>query len=414
MIEKLSISNFQSHRKTELSFSPGVNVIVGQSRKGKSAILRALGFVILNKPSGESVISHWAFDEKGKQKYDCLVEIELDNSFSTITRRKGKDNSYIYGVPDENEANGFKAKILTAIGKDMPEEVQKLLNMTELNIQKQLDQPFLLSESAGEIARYFNNIIRLEDIDKMLSGADSLKRSTKAEITEKEMQLKSTQESLDKLGWVENARYRAQKLLKMENRLTEGKRQHEVGSKLINLAISAQQNLSKFSTVEKAVKKARDIFDFNIELESLQINYNKKDRLLAEYKKISVSLNMLTNVHGAHEKAHIMLSLISAINICFKKIIDMTDAIEKYMSLQKQLGILASLKDCQLKADSLSSLHLTIAKKQGMLLLGSTIIGQIIKAGTEKTETESQLKQWQAEMPKVCPLCNQSLLKLEK
>jgi len=52
VVEKITIKNFQSHEETELQFSSGVNVIVGSSDSGKSAILRALKWVVQNKPSG--------------------------------------------------------------------------------------------------------------------------------------------------------------------------------------------------------------------------------------------------------------------------------------------------------------------------------------------------------------------------
>ncbi|MFR9297315.1 MAG: AAA family ATPase, partial [Aedoeadaptatus pacaensis] len=41
-IEKIILVNFQSHVYSELSLSRGVNVIVGPSDSGKTAIMRAL------------------------------------------------------------------------------------------------------------------------------------------------------------------------------------------------------------------------------------------------------------------------------------------------------------------------------------------------------------------------------------
>ena len=39
---KVTIENFQSISKGELEFTQGINIIVGQSNSGKSAILRAI------------------------------------------------------------------------------------------------------------------------------------------------------------------------------------------------------------------------------------------------------------------------------------------------------------------------------------------------------------------------------------
>jgi exonuclease SbcC len=66
MIDSLSIQNFQSHEKTELEFDEGINIIIGQSDSGKSAILRALNWVVNNKPNGEAFKSNWGGDTKVK------------------------------------------------------------------------------------------------------------------------------------------------------------------------------------------------------------------------------------------------------------------------------------------------------------------------------------------------------------
>jgi len=49
MLKKISIQNFQSHKKTELDLVDGINVIYGLSQSGKSAILRALNWIIFNR-----------------------------------------------------------------------------------------------------------------------------------------------------------------------------------------------------------------------------------------------------------------------------------------------------------------------------------------------------------------------------
>ena len=59
MIKQLNIHNFQSHEDSSLNFTEGVNVIIGASDSGKSAIIRALKFVVYNSPSGSDMRSWW-------------------------------------------------------------------------------------------------------------------------------------------------------------------------------------------------------------------------------------------------------------------------------------------------------------------------------------------------------------------
>ena len=49
MIEAVEIINFQPHENTVLEFAPGVNVIKGQSRSGKSSIIRSLEWLFFIK-----------------------------------------------------------------------------------------------------------------------------------------------------------------------------------------------------------------------------------------------------------------------------------------------------------------------------------------------------------------------------
>jgi len=152
MIQKLRIQNFQSHKDSELEFHPGVNVIIGQSDCGKTAIIRALRWLIWNRPNGDAFRSTWG----GGTRVD--VEAEHQHWF----RAKGKQNHYHY--------NG---SALAAFGTDVPEEVQKSLNMDETNIQMQLDAPFLISSTPGEVSSYFNKVAHLDQIDAGLKNVQS-------------------------------------------------------------------------------------------------------------------------------------------------------------------------------------------------------------------------------------------------
>jgi len=62
MLKTLRGENFQSWRELLMTLSPGVNVIVGESDAGKSAIMRMLRLLITNRPSGDAYRSWWGGD----------------------------------------------------------------------------------------------------------------------------------------------------------------------------------------------------------------------------------------------------------------------------------------------------------------------------------------------------------------
>ena len=194
MIDSIRIRNIQSHKETELKLHPGVNVIVGSSNSGKSAILRALYWGIYNRPLGiDTLCSHWALDDKGNINDEMSVEVTKGDS--TLVRRKAKGvNQYV-----------IDGKELNAIKTEVPPEVNDFFKLTETNVQRQQDAPFLVSNTSGEVARYFNGIARLDKIDNVLTYAESVKRQGKATIESKEDDLRKQEEVHESFSWIGDA-----------------------------------------------------------------------------------------------------------------------------------------------------------------------------------------------------------------
>jgi len=191
MIKKLSLKNFQSHPESELEFHPGVNVLVGSSDNGKSAILRAFSWVRSNSPSGGQFVSHWAKNKKGNQVDSCYAVVSKE--VGQVTRERDRaGNRYIL---NEEEFN--------AVRSDVPEQVQDFFNMTDVNIQSQHDRPFLLFETPGEVARILNRVVKLDVIDRALSGIDSKKRASKKNIDQLTRQKEEIQEALKRYAGLE-------------------------------------------------------------------------------------------------------------------------------------------------------------------------------------------------------------------
>lgn len=59
MLKFLNIKNYQSWAEGAFNFHPGLNVIIGLSDSGKSAIIRALRWLVWNRPLGNEFQSDW-------------------------------------------------------------------------------------------------------------------------------------------------------------------------------------------------------------------------------------------------------------------------------------------------------------------------------------------------------------------
>lgn len=184
MIETLKIQNFQSHKNSVLEFSPGVNIITGTSDSGKTAVLRALKWLVWNKPGGDAFRSAWGGDTK--------VEVSVDNK--TIVRSKGKEN--LYKLEDI---------VFKAFGTSVPSEIQEQLNLSEINFQQQLDSPFLLTKSPGEVAKHFNKVAHLDQIDSSLSAIQSEIRSLESSRKYEQEYLAELKEKKNTFAYLANA-----------------------------------------------------------------------------------------------------------------------------------------------------------------------------------------------------------------
>jgi len=160
-IKRMTIENFQSHARTEIEFGAGLNVIVGPSDHGKSAIIRALRWVLFNEPRGADFI------RTGES--ECRVTVEL-SSGATITRlRSSSKNRYVLNTPDGTE------QIFEGFGSVVPQEIIDVHGMLQiyldsdltepLNFGYQLDGPFLLAESGATKAKAIGRLSGVHIVD---------------------------------------------------------------------------------------------------------------------------------------------------------------------------------------------------------------------------------------------------------
>lgn len=246
MIKSVELKNIQSHENTRLEFDKGINVIVGSSNSGKSAILRGLFWVRYNRPLGvDTLASHWALTDKGDLKKEMSVTVENDSG--TVERRRAKgDNQYI--------VNG---KVLDVVKSDVPVDVEAVLALSDTNIQKQLDEPFLLSKTSGEVARYFNRVVRLDIIDTVLGKAESSKRKIQSDIKSAESQVADCKEKLEGFGWLEEAGKLIGKYQRASERNSELKKAVGVLSESL---VEYQQYSEKIIDLDKQ-KKLADVIE---------------------------------------------------------------------------------------------------------------------------------------------------------
>jgi len=189
MIKLIRIKNFQSHTDTEISFVPGVNVIIGRNMTGKSAVLRALRLIFYNEPKGAGFVT---WDAK-----NAIIEVEYDGYL--IRRIKGTQNVY--------EVDG---SVFSGFGKSIPNEVIDVLgfsalqvdrNIYELNFDHPHDAPFFVSETDATKGKIFSRLGErvLADLlllDKSIHVTNAYLRKLSSEGQVLESQIEITKQAL--------------------------------------------------------------------------------------------------------------------------------------------------------------------------------------------------------------------------
>jgi exonuclease SbcC len=159
-IKKIRLQNFQSHKDTTIEFDPGLTVILGQTDQGKSAIIRALKWVLYNEPRGTDFITAGC--------NSCRVTLEMSNGTLITRERDGQINRYILKENDskhvfEGFGNTIPLEIIKAHG--IPKVHIDVDSITAVNLAEQLEGPFLISESGSKRAKALGKLAGIHVID---------------------------------------------------------------------------------------------------------------------------------------------------------------------------------------------------------------------------------------------------------
>jgi len=214
-IKQITLDNFQSHKHTVVDLDKGLNVIVGPSDTGKTAIIRAIKWILYNEPAGDYFI------REGEN--DCRVTIEFSDKVIIERYRSKSKNKYIlknkYG--DVLEFEGFGSKVPYEISEATGiKKISLDINeSTSINLGEQLEGAFLLSEKNSLKASAIGRLVGVNIIDDALR--DLLKDTRTLNITKKNIEdniivLKS---ELIAFYYLDNLKEKLLLLLKIKNNI---------------------------------------------------------------------------------------------------------------------------------------------------------------------------------------------------
>jgi len=262
-LTNIYLKNFTSWQDVLFPIHSGITTFLGESNNGKSNILRGLIWLFQNSPSGERMRSHWSRrkEEKARSKPQPTVVrlTNIDNFW--IERRKSKaENCYfIKGVKDSLE--GF--------GQKVPEEIQRLVNISGINIHNQLDAPFLLISGSGEVTRYLNELANLKVIDISYKNLNSRKLNINSSTKYYESELEKERKKLKQYENLDSADSDLKELEQLEIEINNEVELTEELEQLINSIEKEQKIIDGFSYVKDALIYLREIENISDDIEML-------------------------------------------------------------------------------------------------------------------------------------------------
>lgn len=347
MIQKLIINNFQSHKHTEIEFDPGMNVIIGTSDHGKSAILRSLRFVKDNRPSGDSIRSWWGGE----------TSVEVITDEGSAKRIKDKIEEYIV---NNTSFKAFKT--------DVPAEVTQLLRMDDINLQRQLDSHFLLSKTPGEVAAHFNKIAKFDAIDRGTSNVKSKITEINQDIKHKEVDKKKKEEELAGFEWLDEFEAKVEVLEGMQ---------------------------ASLSSLENRKRRLSDLLK---SIDTINTKIKEKSEILKAEKKVTALLELFREKQGTSKEIGKILE--KTIDI---KIID--NKLEKNKTILVAEPITLAILDLYNQQTTLQTKINTLDK---LLDKVSTADKDLLKSQVKADALE---KEYHDNYPDVCPFCNSIIKK---
>lgn len=332
-IEKIILVNFQSHVYSELSLSRGVNVIVGPSDSGKTAIMRALRWNMFNDPSGVE------FVREGES--EVSVTVRFQNHVEVERRRSRSKNQYILRRPDEEEL------IFEGFGKNVPKEIEEAIGIKKimlddkkslpLNFSDQLDGPFLLQETDAYKAQAIGRMVGVDLLDETMRDTlrDKKQISLRRELMEKD--LEETEKTLEAFSDLDDQIILRERVEKLLNTVSELKEKTETAK--------------AFAKVLKEIKKDRvltnDLLSRYAVLDLLQDKLVHLRRNVDHYRNERLLFDLFVQNQQARKETKYQLSLYENVDALDSKLTHLAKLKATYDGILPEFNRMKSIREAE-------------------------------------------------------------------
>ena len=393
MIQTLEIQNRQSWESGRLDFHPGINLIIGRGTSGKSAVLRALRWALENT-AGESQISNWIKrTTKGKDPKKVLD----GESSVTVTTPKGTLKRF-----RNTEANGYSIgdKTLKAIGAGVPDEVRDFFSISDINIQRQHDLPFLISLPGSQVSAYLNRVVGIEEIDRYLTASTScIREAKKAHMALLEAQEQDTK-ALDALGWVDGIQGQLDALDALENQKAV---QEAKLSLLRMLLVTLKEETAKLAQARKVAdleSKVQEARRLAQAVTGVGSRLSSVTRLVQGIEAAKESYAKVSRVAGLAGDLEAAVRLDARVTAANEKRISLLEWMLKYRTVKESLTVASKVAGLSGALEAVRESRRALEAEEGCLDALQVLVGSWVLLETRRRPLE-RLTALEAQVAKV-------------
>lgn len=256
MIKRITLKNFQSHKNLVVDCDK-FTTLTGPSNGGKSAVLRA----ILGLARNDSVTDYVRHGQKS-----LSVKLELDDGFTVEWRKGSGENKYILTDPEGDET------VFDKVGTDVPEEVRAILKLGPVaikgsekeyvNFHRQLEPPFLVKATAGNVAKLFGELTSASQLYTAVSEGNKEVRSTNSLRKTRKADLAQAQEELHGFDDLE---YQQDLLAKASERLSKAGDASKTITGINNLVSDYKARIDEQNEIEERLYELEEQLDVDLD-----------------------------------------------------------------------------------------------------------------------------------------------------
>jgi len=220
---KLTVTGFQSHANTTLDLRENFICVVGANNIGKSALIRAVSWLLYDAMRGSKFI------KKGRKQASVKLQIEE----TIVERLKGSGlNAYVInGKQLDAIKTGVPPEVVEALGTQAVQVDKDLI--LQLNIVKQTDDPFLMNETGTTRAKILNALTGHHILDVAIRNTVADSRKLQSEQKHLSTRRDQLTDDLKAFSGLANQEKRVAEARKHQNRLEELVRTAKRGRELL-------------------------------------------------------------------------------------------------------------------------------------------------------------------------------------